>query len=186
MAYVTAYPTYELHTTRGESRLGGGKVGPQTLDEAVWLIPFVQGADLVWETLSDVERQKITENILQVSARDIILPHEMKVHNIQCWKNSAVGLVGFLLGDEELIWQAIDHPERGYHKQMADGVTPNGQWWEGAWGYHFYTLSALWPLVEAGRNCGVNLYGDALNRMFDGPLTFTMPHLHLPAFNDSH
>jgi hypothetical protein len=186
LAYATAYPTYDLHTTRGESRIGGGKVGPQTLDEAVWLIPFAQGADLVWETLSETDRQNITENILQVSAREIILPHEMKVHNIQCWKNSAVGLVGFLLGDEELITQAIDHPERGYHKQMAEGVTPDGQWWEGAWGYHFYTLSALWPLVEAGRNCGVDLYGDALNRMFDGPLTFAMPHLHLPAFNDSH
>ncbi|MBT5753258.1 MAG: alginate lyase family protein, partial [Rhodospirillaceae bacterium] len=186
LAYTTAYPTYDLHTTRGEARIGGGKVGPQTLDEAVWLIPFAQGVDLIWDILSKADQQTVTENILQVSAREIILPHEMKVHNIQCWKNSAVGLVGFLLGDEELITQAIDHPERGYHKQMAEGVTPDGQWWEGAWGYHFYTLSALWPLVEAGRNCDIDLYGDALNRMFDGPLTFAMPHQHLPAFNDSH
>ncbi|MDA0709168.1 MAG: alginate lyase family protein [bacterium] len=186
LAYVSAYPTYALHTTRGEAKVGGGKVGPQTLDEAVWLIPFAQGADMVWDTLSDAEQKQITHDVLEVAAREVILPHEMKVHNIQCWKNSAVGLVGFLMGDEELISQAIDHPERGYHKQMADGVTPDGQWWEGAWGYHFYTLSALWPLTEAARNCGVNLYQDALNRMFDGPIRFAMPHMHLPAFNDSH
>ncbi len=66
------------------SRIGGGTVGPQTLDKAVWLIPFSQGADLVWTTLSDADRQAIADSILQVSAREVILPHEMKVHNIQC------------------------------------------------------------------------------------------------------
>jgi hypothetical protein len=185
MAYVAAYATYELHTVRGETKIGGGRVGPQTLDESVWLIPFCQGADLVWDALSVDEQTRLANELLLVSAREVILPHEMKVHNIQCWKNSAVGLVGFLLGDDELIAQAIDHPERGYHKQMADGVTPDGQWWEGAWGYHFYTLSALWSLVEAARNCGVDLYGDAFKRMFDAPLVFAMPSLKLPAFNDS-
>jgi hypothetical protein len=68
---------------------------------------------------------------------------------------------------------------------MRDGVTADGQWWEGSWGYHFYTLSALWPLVEAAKNCGMDLYGDAFKRMFDAPLAFAMPHLRLPAFNDS-
>ncbi len=53
---------------------------------------------------------------------------------------------------------------------MRKGVSPDGVWWEGAWGYHFYTLSALWSLTEAARNCGINLYSDELKRMFDAPL----------------
>jgi hypothetical protein len=109
----------------------------------------------------------------------------MGIHNIQCWKNSAVGLVGLLLGEQALIHAAIDDPVRGYRAQMAKGVTADGGWWEGAWGYHFYTMSALWPLTEAARNCGIDLYGPEFGRMFAAPIKFAMPNLRLPAFSDS-
>jgi len=185
LAYADRYLQYPLHNTRGEARIGGGRVHPQTLDESGWLIPICQGADLVWDVLSEDDRQAVAEKLLQPAAREVILPHIKGVHNIQCWKNSAVGLVGLLLGDDELVWEAVENPEQGYWKQMAAGVTPDGAWWEGAWGYHFYTLSALWGLTEGARNCGLDLYGEALRRMYDAPLAFSRPGLHLPAFNDS-
>jgi len=185
IAYADRYLDYPLHTTRGEERIGGGRVGPQTLDEAVWLIPVCQGMDLIWDKLSQEDRSVIAQKMLLPAAKDVILPHRMGVHNIQCWKNSAVGLVGFLLGDDELIGEAIYNPDRGYWKQMDGGVLPDGIWWEGAWGYHFYTLSSLWSLTEAAHNCGVNLYCEEFRLLFDGPLKFAMPDLKLPAFNDS-
>lgn len=185
LAYADKYLDYPLHTTRGEEKIGGGRVGPQTLDEAVWLIPVCQGADLIWDRLSKNDQETIAQKLLLPAAKEVILPHRIGVHNIQCWKNSAVGLVGFLLDDSELIHEAIHNPERGYWKQMKDGVLPDGGWWEGAWGYHFYTLSALWSLIEASHNCGIDLYGEEFKKMFDAPLKFAMPNLHLPAFNDS-
>lgn len=185
LAYAERYLNYPLHTIHGEAKIGGGRVGPQTLDEAVWLIPICQGADLIWDTLSEDDRQVLAEKLLLPAAKEVILPHRMGVHNIQCWKNSAVGLVGFLLGDGKLIHEAIHNPDRGYWKQMKDGVMPDGSWWEGAWSYHFYTLSALWGLTEAAHNCGIDLYGEELKGMFSAPLKFVMPNLHLPAFNDS-
>ena len=36
----------------------------------------------------------------------------MGIHNIQCWKNSAVGLVGLLLDDSELVADATLRPVR--------------------------------------------------------------------------
>jgi len=185
LAYANQYLKYPLHNTKGEARVGGGRVGCQTLNEAVWLIRVCQGADLIWETLSGTDSTTVAEKLMQPAAREVILPHKIGVHNIQCWKNSAVGLVGFLLDDQELIWEAIENPERGYRKQMQGGVMPDGMWWEGAWGYHFYTLSALWNLTEAARNCGLDLYGSALKSMYDVPLVLAMPNMHLPAFNDS-
>lgn len=185
LAYADRYLSYPLHDIRGKPTIGGGRVGPQTLDEAVWLIPMAQGADLIWETINETERQVLTQKLFMPASREVILPHRMGVHNIQCWKNSAIGLVGFLLGDEQLIWEAIENPERGYWAQMKKGVSEDGAWWEGAWGYHFYTLSALWHLTEAARNCNINLYGTELKRMFDAPLKFMMPNWKLPAFNDS-
>jgi hypothetical protein len=185
LAYAERYLSYPLHTTRGEAQIGGGRVGSQTLDESTWLIPVCQGADLIWTTLSDGDRKAIAEKLILPAARDVILAHKMGVHNIQCWKNSAVGLAGFLLDDQALIRSAIDDPDRGYRKQMAEGVQSDGVWWEGAWGYHFYTVNALWPLTEAARNCGTDLYGEPFKKMFDAPLALAMPNLVLPNFNDS-
>jgi len=185
LAYAEKYLSYPLHNIHGEAKIGGGHVGPQTLDEAGWLIPVAQGADLIWNTLSETDRQTLTEKLFLPAAREVILPHKMGVHNIQCWKNSAVGLVGFLLGDQDLIHTAIDDEDRGYRTQMAKGVQEDGVWYEGAWGYHFYTLSALWPLTEAARNCGTDLYGEPLKTMYEAPINLAMPNLMLPAFNDS-
>jgi hypothetical protein len=113
----------------------------------------------------------------------------MGVHNIQCWKNSAVGLVGLLLDDPVLVADAVTSPH-GFHAQVAKGISADGQWYEGAWGYHFYTMMATLPLAEAGERCGLGLYaytadGRCLRGLFDGPLDLAMPNLTLPAFNDS-
>jgi len=110
MAYADRYLSYPLHDIHGQAKIGGGRVGPQTLDEAVGLILMAQGADLIWDTLSTGERQALAEKLFLPAARDVILPHRMGVHNIQNWKNSAVGLTGFLLGDSALIRAAIDDP----------------------------------------------------------------------------
>ena len=185
LAYAAVYLTYPLHTTQGQARIGGGRLSPQTLDESVWLIPTLQGADLIWDKLTDSERQTIADKLFLPAARDVILPHHLGIHNIQCWKNSAVGLTGLLLGDAALIQAAIDDPDRGYRVQMSKGVQADGVWHEGAWGYHFYTLNAVWPLAEAARNCNMDLYGEPLKKMFEAPIQLAMPNLKLPAFNDS-
>jgi hypothetical protein len=43
----------------------------------------------------------------------------------------------------------------------------------------------LWPLTEAARNAGLDLYGDQLKSMFLAPVKLAMPNGFLPAFNDS-
>ncbi len=186
LGYAGCYRSYPLHTIGGNPEIGGGRIGSQSLDESVWLIPLAHGADLIWETLSDTDRQLLTDDLFLPAVRGVILPSNSGISNIQCWKNSAIGLTGFLLGDSELIKAAIDNPARGYHKQMAKGVLADGCWFEGAWTYHFYTLNAIWPLTEAARNCNINLYGEPLRKMFAAPINLATPGLILPAFNDSH
>jgi hypothetical protein len=188
LAYADKYQSYPLHDKNGKAKVGGGHVGPQTLDEAVWLIAVCQGADLIWDRLSAAERKKIETDLLRPAA-DTIRRHKMKIHNIQCWKNSAVGLTGLLLDDPELVADAVTS-EHGFHQQIAKGINGDGQWYEGAWGYHFYTMNAMSSLVEAGQRCGLKLYdyqsdGKSYRRLFDGPIDLAMPNLELPAFSDS-
>lgn len=188
LAYAARYRGYPLHNIRGEAKVGGGHVGPQTLDESTWLIPMTQGADLIWDALSDEDRAAAEEGLFRPAAQ-CILDHRMGIHNIQCWKNSAVGLVGLLLGDAALVSDAVKS-DHGFEAQIAQGVSADGQWYEGAWGYHFYTMMALAPLLEAGERCGLGLWaferdGRSARRLFEAPLDLAMPDLRLPAFNDS-
>ncbi|MGC8887303.1 MAG: heparinase II/III domain-containing protein [Verrucomicrobiia bacterium] len=184
MAYAEKYKSYPLHTIRNEEKIGGGKVGPQTLDESVWLITMIEGADCIWNNLSAEEKNRVIEGLIK-PAIAIIRQHKMGIHNIQCWKNSAVGLAGLLIDDMELVKEAING-ESGYFNQMKKGVKTDGFWYEGAWGYHFYTISAVVHLTEGAFHCGINLYGEELKKMFDAPITMAMPDLELPAFNDSY
>lgn len=183
LAYAAKYENYPLHNIKNEAKVGGGKVGPQTLDESTWLITVVEGADCIWDVLSAEEQTTVTDKLLYPATK-VIRDHKMGIHNIQCWKNSAVGLTGLLIGDTKLVDEALK-AESGYYNQMQKGPTPDGVWFEGAWGYHFYTLSAVVRLTEGAFHSGVNLYNDEFKRMFDAPLAFAMPDLRLPAFNDS-
>jgi len=183
LAYAERYNSYRLHNIKNEEKIGGGKVGPQTLDESTWLITMIEGADCIWNELTDSEKSKVSDGLVR-PATDIIRKHKMGIHNIQCWKNSAVGLGGLLIGDMALVKEAIEG-ESGYFNQMKKGITPDGAWYEGAWGYHFYTVSAVIHLTEGAYHSGINLYGSELKKMFDAPISMAMPNLELPAFNDS-
>ena len=101
-AYAVKYSRYKRHNTAGEDKVGGGRIMAQTLDESVWLIPVAWGYSLVRETLAAKERAHIESDLL-VAAAEVIREHRMGIHNIQCWKNSAVGLRG-LRGRRARIW----------------------------------------------------------------------------------
>jgi len=184
LAYAAKYLTYPRHDNYGRPK-GGGRVASQSLSEASWLIPVAQGADLIWETLTAEQKRFVEEKLFRPALNEVILPSTHGIHNIRCWLNSAIGSVGYLLGDERLIQIAIDDPKRGFRQQMLQGVRDDGMWYEGASGYHFYTIRGLWPLSEAARHCGLNLYEARYKSLFDGPLALAMPNLTLPNFNDS-
>jgi hypothetical protein len=182
--YADRYAKYPRHNTRGEDRVGGGKLLAQTLDESVWLIPVAWSYSLVRETLAGEARRHIEQDLL-LAAADVIREHKMGIHNIQCWKNSAVGVVGLAAGREDLVREAIDDPERGFRAQIAKGVTEEGLWYEGSLGYHAYTMQALWPLAEAARRAGIDLYSERYRRLYDAPLALALPDGDSPGFNDS-
>jgi hypothetical protein len=185
LAYAARYLTYPLHDNQGRHNGRGGRVSSQSLTEATWLIDVTQGADFIWDTLSDADRQAVTGQLLMPALNEIIIPDRHGIHNIQCRQNSAIGLVGYLLNDRKLISLAIDDPKIGFREQLAKGVREDGMWLEGSTGYHFFTIAGLWPLMEAARNCGMDLYSPQFKRMFDGPFALAMPDFSLPNFNDS-
>jgi hypothetical protein len=185
LAYADKYESYPVHDNQGRPGGAGGHVASQSLTEATWLIQMAQGADLIWDTLSDDERKSVADKLFRPALNEVIIPHIYGIHNIQCRENSAIGLVGFLLDDPALIHRAIDDSKTGFRQQIAQGVHDDGMWVEGSTGYHFFTIDGLIPLAEAARHCGIDLYSQRFKSMFDGPMNLAMPDMRLPNFNDS-
>ena len=185
LAYASKYLSYP-RTRHGNPKTHGiGRATAHYLTESVWVIAMAQAADLVWDHLSEAERRLLADKLFYPALRDSIDPVRCYVHNIQCWKNSALGLVGLLYGDLELVHKALHDGEEGYWQQIEQGILPGGVWYEGSWGYHFYTMSAMVPLTEACRHCDVDLYADRLKEMYLAPIRLAMPDSRLPSFNDS-
>lgn len=182
LGYSQRYESYPLHDIHGKPT-GGGHVGPQTLDEAVWLIPIAQAFDAVQDMMTAQDRQQIVDHLLLPAAKTTWAPN-LGVHNISCWRNSAYALVGLALDREDMVRAAYSEPG-GYLQQVSTGVLPPGVWYEGAWGYHFYTMSALLPFVEAGGRAGLDVLVKEYRALYEGPLEFVAPDMLLPAFNDS-
>lgn len=184
LGYAARYKGYRLHNTRDEEKIGGGRITAQSLDESVWLIPAAFGYALVRETMTEAGRGRVEQELLAAAA-ETIRAHRMGIHNIQCWKNSAVGLAGLATGNDALVEEAIGDPDRGFRAQIARGVTDDGLWFEGSLGYHRYTMEALWPLAEAARLAGTDLYSERYRTMYDAPLALALPDGGPPGFNDS-
>ncbi|MDO5319788.1 MAG: heparinase II/III family protein [bacterium] len=188
LEYAKRYRGYPRHDNNGpnERNRDAGHVFSQILDESVWLINIVQGYDLIREFLTEEERETICEGLLRPAADIIYIRDDYGKHilgNHQCWHLSAYALASLLLGDVARVNEARKGLS-GWEYQLQTGILSDGCWYEGAWGYHFYTMSSLMPYFTALRNLGEEP-PEIFRRMFDPPFGQMTPDGHLPAVNDS-
>lgn len=185
-AYADRYLSYSRHDINGNDTITAGRLTSQTLDESTWVIPVVWAYSLVRDTLTSDQRNRVETDLLRPVTETIIGPSFDNLPNIQCWKNSAVGCIGYALEDHSLVSTALDNPVRGFHALMSRNVTAGGLWREGSLGYQQYALQALWPLAEAARRNGTDLYANESYRsLFDGPIGLALPNRDPPGFNDN-
>ena len=186
LGYAERYPAYPVrdHGQRPDTPWAA-KVSWGTLGESIWLASICASFDLIRheDVLTPAEHQLVREQLLRPAAH-LILKHDLGIHNIQCWHNAAIASAGLMLRDRDLVSFAVDG-ESGTRSQIAHGILPDGAWFEGSWGYHFYAMKPLLMVAETLRNCGHNLYTDHFERMFQAPLLAALPDGNMPAFNDS-
>jgi hypothetical protein len=185
--YADKYKYYPIVDNYGKQSDWGARVYSQTLNESIWLIDITFAYDLVRGSteLTATDRTHIERDMLLPSAATVVRGHKEPTDNIQSWINGAQAAVGFELGENALIDEAIDGP-LGFRYQMKNYVH-EGFWIEGAWGYQFYAMRPLSATAEMAKRHGVDLWKQelALSSMFRSPLGVMMPDGKLPAFNDS-
>jgi len=182
--YSDNYDKFEVHG-RGPSTSGNGKITPQALNEAIFLVRIVNILELLKEDLDKEYLSDVSENILKPAAY-FIDEQKKVIHNIPCWINAGVAAAGLFTGDQDLIYRAFDS-EFGMENQLALGVTKDYFWYEGSIHYNFFTIEAfLNTLLFAG------IYGkkvsdksmDIVRNMMFAPYIYAFDNLALPNPND--
>ena len=160
LAYADVYAKRPVQTE--------GRVRRYSLHEAIWVGQAAVAADLVFATgvLSDAERRHVVDDLLRPAAVTVMTdlrsrPGKKNGHhqcyNFQAWHCAAVGLVGFLIKDRDLIDWAIDG-EYGFKHMIAHDVRDDGIFWERSPGYHLFVIQASSQLCEAALRSGIDLW----------------------------
>ena len=177
-AYAAHYP--EAGWPKDDPRGRQGKVTYHALDEAVWLIPLAWAYDVARDALPEATRRAVEDRLLAPAAGHLMAQRWPQVHNYMCWLNAGVATAATLVGRDDLLTEVRDGAF-GFRQQVAEGVLPDGTWWEGSASYHYYTLAALLAHV---RSTGDDAARRDLKRMFEAPLRWAYPDLSLVAIND--
>lgn len=185
LEYASLYSALPLHDTKARPNCGA-HLFAQTLDEAVMFCRVVLGYDMVYDApcFAKEDHDAIRDGLLLPVVRTI-QSNNRSISNWQAWHNAAVGCIGFLLRDPQLVDWAVNG-KSGFLLQMRSSLMPGGMWYEESPSYHFYALTSHVYLMEAALRAGMNLYGiPQVKGMFDAPIRQLLPDFTFVPLQDS-
>ena len=106
--YEAMYKDLPLHPK--ERSYARGKLFWQCLNDANWLVFMSQAYDAIHDWLSQEERDRLEENLFRPFADHISVDNPQffnRVHNHSTWCNAAVGMIGLVMRDDELVNRAL-------------------------------------------------------------------------------
>ncbi|OON91425.1 MAG: hypothetical protein ATN33_01225 [Epulopiscium sp. Nele67-Bin001] len=124
---------------------GAGRMMPQGLNEAIVLIRISVTLEILKDDL-DKEFKDLVINNLFMEAVKILKPQLIRIHNIPCWLNSAIGVVALVAQNQELIDLVFDG-DFSINEQLKQGVTADKFWYEGSIHYNFFLLEGVTSLL---------------------------------------
>ncbi len=108
LQYEAMYKDLPLHPkTRSYAR---GKLFWQCLNDANWLVYASQAYDTIYHFLSAEERRRLEQNLFRPFADHLSLANPRffnRIHNHSTWGNAAVGMIGLVMDDDELVERAL-------------------------------------------------------------------------------
>lgn len=134
-----------------------GRIFWQTLNESVWLVHTSMAYDCVYDFLTAKEHKYLEENLFYPIADFIMNGMDgntannavfNKMHNHGTWATAAVGMIAIVMGDDNLLDQALYGSDKtgkngGFIQQLDYLFSPDGYFTEGA----YYQRYAIWPFV---------------------------------------
>lgn len=154
--YAENYKNFAIHskdaaieiTTTG--KLGYARIMPQELNEAVIANKIARIVEILKGDLDDEFIALVRGMFREIFG--ILAPQANKVHNKPCWSICAIGSMGFVMQDQEMIDFAFKS-EYNINRQLEEGVT-SGIWYEGSMYYSFFTLEGIADLLVFAKTYG--------------------------------
>ncbi|MEL6841784.1 MAG: alginate lyase family protein, partial [Bacteroidota bacterium] len=151
----------------------------QCLNDANWLVYVSQAYDCIYDWLPAAERQKLEKDLFRPFADFLSLENPQfydRIHNHSTWGNAAVGMIGIVMDDQELIQRALyglkeneqsgeqydndgglirqpGQKQSGFLAQIDHAFSPDGYYTEGP----YYQRYAIFPFMIFARSLANNL-----------------------------
>ncbi|MFI3165632.1 MAG: heparinase II/III family protein [Bacillota bacterium] len=149
--YGKNYTNFKLHRkeldvyeTVEEMGWGSARIMPQGLNESIIGIRVAQTYEIIKEYIDEETKEVIFNWFNEIYK--VLKPQTESVHNIRCWYDAVMGVMGLVNGNEEMVEFAFNG-EFGMHRQLAEGVTEDGFWYEGSTHYNMFLLEGVSYLV---------------------------------------
>ncbi|MBK8199721.1 MAG: alginate lyase family protein [Acidobacteria bacterium] len=146
--YAALYPDLGLHPKQKEQT--PGRLFWQSLNESVWLVYAIQGYEAIKPDLEPGVQAIIEDSVFRPMAEFLSegQPETFdKIHNHGTWAVAAVGMTGFVLGEDRWVKQALlgldQSGNAGFLRQLDELFSPDGYYAEGP----YYQRFALMPFV---------------------------------------
>lgn len=150
--YTNHYLEFPLHNKEGlyfdslqSMKWGAGRIMPQGLNECIFIIRLVLALELSKDEFIQTEIEAIHNNLF-TNVYELLKPQIHKIHNIACWYDCAIGVMGLFSGDSRMLSTAFEG-DLNVRQQVQKGVTEDGFWYEGSIHYNFFTLEGLSNLL---------------------------------------
>jgi oligo-alginate lyase len=167
LTYAAIYPTFDKHpATRSYAP---GKFFWQCLNDANWLVYVSQAYDCIYDWLDKKTVNKLNKELFRPYAEYISIQNPQffnRIHNHSTWGNAAVGMIGLVMDDKELIDWALNglkikvpgdivkdndggaiqlkgQTEAGFFAQLDHSFSPDGYYTEGP----YYQRYAMYPFL---------------------------------------
>lgn len=167
LEYAELFPTYGRHpATRSYAP---GKFFWQSLNDANWLVYTSQAYDCIYDWLDKKTRKKLNNELFRPMADFLSVETPQffnRIHNHSTWGNAAVGMIGLVMDDDELVQRALygldsadleaykrdndggsirlrDQKGAGFLAQIDHSFSPDGYYTEGP----YYQRYAIYPFL---------------------------------------
>ena len=180
MQYAKLYPTLPPHPEKRS--YARGKLFWQSLNDANWLVYMSQAYDCIYDWLKPAEKKVLEQDLFRPYADYLSVESPQffnRIHNHSTWGIAAVGMIGLVMNDKELIDRALyglkddlidkdqkdndggliklpEQPGAGFFIQLDFLFSPDGYYTEGPY-YQRYALYPFMLFAESLENCRPDL-----------------------------
>lgn len=196
--YIPHYLSYPLHNKEGEifqtdeeASWGCGRLMPQGLNESILMVRAIETLEILGSDAGSDFLQVFHEQFVRPFYQ-LIMPQVNKVHNIPCWNLSGLGAAALFFHDADVL-DFVFQGEFNIRRQLREGVTQDGFWYEGSIHYNFFLLEGVSSLLvlahvhdqdfgTEAENTIIKMLQAAYAYAFDNQ-TFPVPNDGWPAIN---